>query len=136
MDDIETIRSILTQTKTIAVVGLSPRPDRPSFRVAQYLQAHGYRIIPVNPAVTEVLGEKCYGSLRDIPEAVDVVDCFRGSEQILPIAQDAIAIGAKCLWLQIGVINEDAAKLARDAGLYVVMNRCLKIEHAALLASQ
>ena len=96
------------------------------------MQEHGYRVIPVNPAYPEVLGEKCYASLRDIPEKVDIVDCFRKSEEIPAIAEEAIAIGAKVLWMQIGVINHAAAEQARTAGLDVVMDRCVKIEHARL----
>ena len=130
--DINTLRRILRQCKIIAVVGLSANWYRPSFFAAKYMQAHGYRIIPVNPSYPEILGEKCYASLKDIPEKVDMVDCFRKSEDIPPIADEAIAIGAKCLWLQIGVINEEAAGKARAAGLEVVMNRCVKIEHARL----
>jgi predicted CoA-binding protein len=132
MDDIETLRSILRETKTIAVVGLSAHWYRPSYFAAKYMQDHGYRIIPVNPAYSEVLGQKCYAQLRDIPCNVDMVDCFRKSGEIRPIAEDAIAMGAKTLWMQIGVVNEEAAALARGAGLQVVMNRCVKIEHGRL----
>jgi len=132
MTDIPTLRRILKTNHTIAVVGLSADWFRPSYFVAKYMQAHGYRVIPVNPRYPEILGEKCYASLRDIPEKIDVVDCFRKSEDIPPIAEDAIAIGAKVLWMQIGVINEAAAERARAAGLEVVMDRCMKIEHARL----
>ena len=131
-EDINTLRRILKQGKTIAVVGLSANWWRPSYFAAKYMQEHGYRIIPVNPQYREVLGEKCYANLRDIPEPVDVVDCFRRSEDIGPIADEAIAIGAKVLWLQLGVINHEAAEKARKAGLDVVMDRCVKIEHARL----
>jgi predicted CoA-binding protein len=131
-EDINTLRRILKQSRTIAVVGLSANWWRPSYFAAKYMQEHGYRIIPVNPAYPEVLGEKCYASLRDIPEKVDIVDCFRKSEEIPPIAADAVAIGATVLWMQIGVINHDAAATARAAGLDVVMDRCVKIEHARL----
>lgn len=130
--DINTLRRILKQSKTLAIVGLSANWYRPSFFAAKYLQEHGYRIIPVNPAYEEVLGEKCYPSLKDIPEKVDIVDCFRKSEDIEPLAQQAIEIGAKVLWLQLGVVNEKAAKMARDAGLEVVQDRCVKIEHGRL----
>lgn len=126
------LRDLLTRSKTIAVVGLSPNPLRPSHGVAAYLQHAGYRIIPVNPSCQELLGERCYGSLAEIPEAIDIVDCFRRSEEIVPIARDAVAIGAKALWLQLGVWNDEATALARAAGLTVVGNRCLKIEHARL----
>ncbi len=131
--DIPTLRRILAEVRTIAVVGLSQNWHRPSNFAAKYLQHHGYRIIPVNPAYDEVLGEKCYASLADIPEPVDVIDCFRRAEDIAPLAEAAIAIGAKVLWLQIGVINIDAAQRARAAGLEVVMDRCIKIEHARLM---
>jgi predicted CoA-binding protein len=130
--DINKLRRILKTSKTLAVVGLSANWYRPSFFAAKYMQEHGYRIIPVNPAYTEVLGEKCYASVRDIPEKIDIVDCFRKSEEIGSIAEDAIAIGAKALWMQIGVINEAAKTSAERAGLDVVMDRCVKIEHARL----
>ena len=131
--DIASLRRILAETRSIAVVGLSPNWQRPSNFAAKYLQHHGYRIIPVNPAYDQVLGEKCYASLADIPEPVDVVDCFRRAADIPPLAEAAIAIGAKVLWLQLGVINLAAAQRARAAGLEVVMDRCIKIEHARLL---
>jgi len=131
-EDINTLRRILKEARTIAVVGLSANWWRPSYFAAKYMQEHGYRIIPVNPAYPEVLGEKCYASLRDIPERVDIVDCFRKSEEIPPLAEEAIAIGAKVLWMQLGVINHEAAARARNAGLEVVMDRCVKIEHARL----
>lgn len=132
MTDIPTLRRILKETRTIAVVGLSAHWHRPSFFAAKYMQDHGYRIIPVNPAYQEVLGQPCYPHLRAIPEPVDMVDCFRKSEDIPPLAEDAIAIGARVLWLQIGVINEPAAARARAAGLDVVVDRCIKVEHARL----
>jgi predicted CoA-binding protein len=131
-EDINTLRRILRQSKTIAVVGLSANWWRPSFFAAKYMQEHGYRMIPVNPQYPQVLGQKCYASLREIPEKVDIVDCFRRSEDIGPIADEAIAIGAKVLWMQLGVINHEAADKARRAGLDVVMDRCVKIEHARL----
>jgi len=130
--DINTLRRILRQTKTIAVVGLSANWYRPSYFAAKYLQEHGYRVIPVNPVYEEVLGEKCYPSLKDIPETIDMVDCFRKSEDIEPIAKQAIEIGASVLWMQIGVMNEKAAAMARAAGLEVVQDRCVKIEHGRL----
>jgi predicted CoA-binding protein len=131
-DDIPTLRRILGENRTIAVVGLSADWFRPSYFAAKYMQEHGYRIIPVNPRYPEILGEKCYASLRDIPDKVGIVDCFRKSEDIPPICDDAIAIGAHVLWMQIGVIDEAAAARARSAGLEVVMDRCVKIEHARL----
>jgi len=132
MDDINTLRRILHNSKTIAVVGLSADWFRPSFFAAKYMQEHGYRVIPVNPKYPEILGEKAYKSLRDIPEKVDIVDVFRKTADVMPIAEDAIAIGAKVLWQQIGVQNEGAAAKARAAGLETVMNRCVKIEHGRL----
>ncbi|MBL8519722.1 MAG: CoA-binding protein [Betaproteobacteria bacterium] len=132
MDDIATLRRILKDSKTIAVVGLSANWWRPSYFAAKYMQEHGYRVIPVNPAYTEVLGETCYKSLRDIPQKVDIVDCFRKSEEIPALAADAVAIRAKCLWMQLGVANEAAAATARAAGLDVIMDRCVKIEHGRL----
>ncbi|MBI2962608.1 MAG: CoA-binding protein [Deltaproteobacteria bacterium] len=132
MEDIEDLRRILKQNHTIAMVGLSAQWFRPSFFAAKYLQEHGYRVIPVNPAYSEVLGERCYPSLRDLPEPVDVVDVFRKPEDVPPIVEDAIAIGAKVVWLQLGIVHEAAARRAREAGLEVVMNRCMKIEHARL----
>ncbi|MEP7156275.1 MAG: CoA-binding protein [Betaproteobacteria bacterium] len=132
MDDIATLRRILKTNHVVAVVGLSANWWRPSFFVAKYLIDHGYRVIPVNPAYQEVLGQKCYPSLKDVPEKIDIVDCFRKSAEILPLAQDAVDIGAKCLWMQLGVINQDAAALATKAGLDVVMDRCIKIEHGRL----
>jgi predicted CoA-binding protein len=132
MADIATLRRILKENHVIAMVGLSANWYRPSFFAAKYMLDHGYRVIPVNPSYKEVLGQKCYPSLRDIPEKVDIVDCFRKSEEIMPLAEDAIAIGAKALWMQIGVINEAAAEKAASAGLDVVMDRCVKIEYARL----
>jgi len=132
MDDINTLRRILHESKIIAVVGLSADWFRPSFFAAKYMQEHGYRVIPVNPKYPEILGEKCYGSLREIREKVDIVDVFRKTADVMPIAEDAIAIGAKVLWQQIGVKNEAAAAKARAAGLETVMDRCVKIEHGRL----
>ena len=132
VDDIPTLRRILREIRTVAVVGLSAEWHRPSNFVAKYLQQHGYRVIPVNPRYTEVLGERCYANLTDIAEPVDMVDVFRRSDDVLPIAQAAVRIGAKCLWQQIGVINRDADAFASAAGLDSVMDRCVKIEHARL----
>ncbi len=130
--DINTLRRILRQSRTIAVVGLSANWYRPSFFAAKYMQEHGYKVIPVNPSYPQILGEKCYPSLKDVPEQIDIVDCFRKSADIEPIAAEAIAIGAKVLWMQIGVTNEKAADQARKAGLEVVQDRCVKIEHGRL----
>lgn len=132
VSDIPTLRRILKQNSTVAIVGLSANWYRPSYFAAKYLLDHGYRVIPVTPTYPEVLGQKAYASVRDVPEPVDVVDCFRRSEDIPPIAEEAIAVGAKVLWMQLGVVNHDAAKRARDAGLEVVMDRCMKIEYARL----
>jgi predicted CoA-binding protein len=128
------VHQSLAHCKTIAVVGLSPKPHRDSFRVAKYMQAHGFRIVPINPNASEVLGEKAYASLTEAAqhERIDMVNCFRNAEDIPPIAKEAIAIGAKSLWLQIGVANHIAAKQATDAGLVVVQNRCLMVEHHQL----
>jgi len=131
-DDIQTLRRILHGNRVIAVVGLSANWYRPSFFAAKYMMEHGYTIIPVNPAYKEVLGQKCYAGLREIPDKVDIVDCFRKTEEIVPIAADAIAIGAKVLWQQLGVRNQEAARMAEAAGLDSVMDRCVKIEHARL----
>ncbi|MFZ4479870.1 MAG: CoA-binding protein [Rhodoferax sp.] len=136
MNSVEQLRKIFKQGHTIAVVGLSAEWHRPSFFAAKYMQEHGYRVIPVNPryaaSATAILGETCYASLLDIPEPVDIVDVFRRSEDVLPIAQQAVQIGAKCLWQQIGVNNQQADLLAREAGLDSVMDRCVKIEYARL----
>ncbi len=131
-DDISTLRRILKSCKTLAVVGLSAEWHRPSYFAAKYMQQHGYRIVPVNPRYESILGERCYARLEDIPFPVDMVDVFRKPEDVLPIAQSAVAIGAKCLWQQLGVKNLEADALARAAGLDSVMDRCVKIEHARL----
>lgn len=126
------IPDILQNYRTVAVVGLSPKPYRPSHSVAAYLAGVGYTIIPVNPGHSEILGQKSYKNLADIPGPVEIVDIFRRSESVLSIVQQAIQIGAKVVWMQSGIINEQAAKLALDAGLDVVMDTCMKIEHAYL----
>jgi predicted CoA-binding protein len=133
-NDISTLRRILHRCRTIAVVGLSAEWHRPSYFVASYLQGKGYRIVPVNPryAGTQILGETVYAQLEDIPHAVDMVDVFRKPADVLPIAHSAVAIGASCLWQQLGVLNEQADAVARAAGLDSVMDRCVKIEHARL----
>jgi len=131
-DDIPGLRRILSSCRVIAVVGLSADWFRPSYFAAKYMQQHGYTVIPVNPRYPEILGERCYGSLRDIPGKVDLVDVFRKTEDVLPIAEDAIAIGAKVLWQQIGVKNMDAVAKAEAAGIECVIDRCVKIEHARL----
>lgn len=135
MSTIHALRRILGTCRTLAVVGLSPQWHRPSYFAAKYMQEHGYRIVPINPSATEILGEKCYPSVTAAAaagEKIDMVDCFRRSADIPPLAEEAIAIGAKCLWMQIGVVDEASAAKARAAGLDVVMDRCVKIEHARL----
>lgn len=132
IDDVAGLRRILLQNRTIAVVGLSANWYRPSYFAAKYMLEHGYTVIPVNPAYQEVLGQKCYPSLRDVPQKVDIVDCFRRAEDIPAIVDEAVGIGAKVLWMQLGVINPEAARRAETAGLEVVMDRCVKIEYARL----
>jgi len=134
VDDIATLRRILAENRVIAMAGLSADWYRPSYFAAKYLQEHGYRVIPVNPryAGQNVLGERCYASLTEIPDKVDVVDVFRRTQDVPPIADDAIRIGARVLWQQIGVKNAASAEKARAAGLDAVMDRCMKIEHARL----
>lgn len=135
MNQDEDIRHILKNCRTMAVVGLSPRPERDSHEVAQYMQARGWRIVPVNPnAGGEILGEKVYPSLTEAArhERIELVDCFRKSADIPPVVDEAIAIGATAIWMQLGVEHAEAATRARNAGLRVVQNRCLKIDHAAL----
>ncbi len=131
-DDINTLRRILKESRVLAIVGLSASWHRPSYFAAKYMLEHGYRVIPVNPRYQEVLGQKCYASLREIPEKVDLVDVFRKAADVMPVAEDAIAIGARVLWQQLGVKNEAAAARARAAGLESVMDRCVKIEHGRL----
>ena len=131
-DDIAGLRRILATSRTIAVVGLSADWFRPSYFAAKYMLEHGYTVIPVNPRAAEIMGQKCYASLRDVPVKVDIVDVFRKTEDVLPIAEDAIAIGAKVLWQQIGVKNMEAVAKAEAAGLECVIDRCVKIEHGRL----
>ena len=135
-DDIPGLRRILSTYRRVAVVGLSANWYRPSYFAAKYLLDHGYDVVPVNPRYEQVLDEPCYASLLDIPDAADkaveIVDCFRRSEDIPPLVDEAIEIGAKVLWMQLGVINIEAARKAHDAGLEVVMDRCMKIEYARL----
>ncbi len=131
-DDIDSLRRILKSCRTIAIVGLSAEWHRPSYFVGKYVQQHGFRIVPVNPRYDSILGERCYARLEDIPFAVDMVDVFRKPADLPPIAASAVAIGAKCLWQQLGVMNAEADTVARAAGLDSVMDRCVKIEHARL----
>ncbi len=129
---LDELRQILTSVKTVAVVGLSDDPERPSHHIPAYLQTQGYRIIPVNPKFSELLGEKAYARVRDIPEPIDVVQIFRRSEAVPPIVEDAIAKGARVVWMQLGVSHEDAAARARAAGLKVVMDTCMGATHRTL----
>ncbi len=131
-DDIASLRRILAQCRVIAVVGISAQWYRPSYFAAKYLIEHGYTVIPVNPRYDQVLGQTCYPSVEDIPVPIDMVDCFRRTEDILPLAQAAIAVGARVLWQQIGVNNQEAVALAEAAGLETVVDRCVKIEHGRL----
>lgn len=132
MTDSNQIKKVLRENKTLAVVGLSANEMRPSFFASKYMQDHGYRIIPVNPRYEEILGEKCYPDLISIPEPVDIVDLFQRADRVMPFVEQAIEIKAKAVWMQLGVVNEEAAALAREAGLDVVMDRCVKIEYARL----
>ncbi len=132
MSTIAQLRRILKNNHTIAIVGLSADWYRPSYFAAKYMQEHGYRVIPVNPKYTEILGEKCYPDLKSIPEKIDIVDVFRKSSDCAPIAKEAVAIGAKVLWLQLGVENDEAKEIAEKAGVEFVQNRCVKIEYARL----
>ncbi len=133
VDDIAGLRRILTRSRSIAVVGISANWYRPSYFAAKYMQDHGYQIFPVNPNYTEVLGRKCYPTIAAIPEPIDIVDCFRKSTEMVPLAHEAVAKGAKVLWMQLGIRNDEAAAIASAAGLEIVMNHCVKIEHARIL---
>ena len=128
----DAIIKILSESKTVAIVGISDKPERPSHKVAKYLNEHGYKIIPVNPRLKEVLGKKCYANLTDINVSVDIVDIFRKPEDINPIIDSAINIGAKTIWMQEGITNDEASDKAESAGLMVVMNRCMLKEHSRL----
>ncbi len=133
VDDIAGLRRILVQSRTIAVVGLSANWYRPSYFAAKYMQDHGYQVMPVNPNYTEVLGERCYASVTQIPHPVDIVDCFRRADEMPALAREAVAAGAKVLWMQLGIHNDEAADIANAGGLDVVVNRCVKIEHARIM---
>jgi predicted CoA-binding protein len=128
----EHIKQLLALAGNIAVVGLSDNPDRTSHMVAKALQSRGYRIIPVNPNAEEILGETCYPSLSDIPDPIDIVNVFRRADQVVPIAEEAVQIKAKVLWLQLDIVNEEAAEIALGNGLEVIMDRCIKVEDAVL----
>jgi len=131
----EEVVELLKSAKTIAVVGISHKEDRDSYKVAKYLKEHGYKIIPVNPKYKEVLGEPCYPDLKSIPEKIDVVDIFRKVDAIPGIVDEAISVGAGAVWMQLGLAHNESAEKARQAGLKVVMNKCMKIEHQRLLSS-
>jgi predicted CoA-binding protein len=130
------LRALLGDVRTIAVVGLSSRPNRPSYEVARYLQEHGYRIVPVNPNETEVLGERAYASLADVPDRIDVVDVFRRAEETPAIARDAVAIGTRVLWLQEGIVSDEAARIATEGGLEVIMGVCIRHVRARLMGEE
>lgn len=132
LTDLAAIRKILAESRTIALVGLSPKAERPSNQVARYLMAQGYRVIPVNPGQEVILGEKCFPALASIHEPIDIVDIFRRPAEVLPVVQEAIAVSARTIWMQEGIIHEAAAALAKKAGLSVVMDRCIKTDHERL----
>lgn len=134
--DTETLRQAMIGARNIAVVGLSDNPARPSYGVAQYLQSQGYRIIPVNPNVKEVLGEQAYPDLISVPDAIDMVDIFRRSDKVAPTVDEAITKGVSTIWMQLGVIDQQSAQRAQDAGITVVMDRCLAVEHRRLVGEQ
>jgi hypothetical protein len=129
----EVLRELLATAKTIAVVGLSPRPERPSHRIGRRLQQWGYRVVPVRPAVTEVLGEKAYARLADVPERIDLVDVFRAADQLDPVVDECIALNIPALWIQEGIVNEAAAARALQAGITVVMDRCISVDYRRLM---
>lgn len=131
--EIDLIRLILQESSTVAVVGLSPKPQRPSHRVARYLMSAGYTVIPVNPGQDKILGQTCYPNLQAVPVQVDLVDIFRNPAAVLPVVKDAIAVGARFVWMQEGIVNHEAAARAEAAGLAVIMDRCTKIDHMNLL---
>jgi len=131
--DDDGIAAILSSAETIAVVGASPKPWRDSGSIAQFLAGKKYRVYPVNPKYQEVLGMKCYPDLKSLPEKIDIVDVFRNSNEVDPVVEEAISIGAKCIWMQLGVVNESAAGRAEAAGIQVIMDRCIAIEHRALM---
>ncbi len=132
-DDPELIRRVLLGSKTVAVVGCSPKPGRDSHRVAKYLIEKGYEVVPVNPAAEEILGRKCYPDLRSIPGKIDIVNVFRAPEHAPTVAEEAVAVGAECLWLQQGIAHDGAARRADAAGLYVVQDRCIRVLHTVLV---
>ncbi len=132
LSSLKHIRAVLEQYSTIAVVGMSPKPDRPSHQVAMYMRMAGYRVIPVNPGHDEILGYTCYPDLMAVPDRIDIVNIFRRSDQVLPIVQDAVARKAKVIWMQEGIVNEEAAELAAGNGMTVIMDRCIMVDHQQL----
>ena len=129
----EDVRALLARARTIAVVGLSPRPERPSHRIARLLKGWGYRVIPVRPAVREVLGEKAYPRLADVPDKIDLVDVFRAAEEVGSIVEQCVALGLPAIWIQLGIVNPPAAERARAAGMFVVMDRCISVDYRRLM---
>jgi predicted CoA-binding protein len=129
----EEIEAVLKKYKVVAVVGLSPKPERDSHKVAKYMKEHDYTIVPVNPGQKNILGEKCYPNLKTIPFPVDIVDVFRKPDAVPPIVDDAVEIGARVIWMQLGIVHNESADKAREAGLEVVMDRCMKIEHMRMI---
>jgi len=136
MNDDRMLKDILLSTKTIASVGLSSNPEKESYWIVSYLKDHGYHMIPVNPTATEILGEKAYPDLESVPEKIDVVQVFRKSEDVPPVVEDAIKVGAKVVWMQEGIVNEEAAQKAREAGLQVVMDACMRATHRRLIGER
>jgi predicted CoA-binding protein len=128
-----TIKKILQEAKTIAIVGASDKSARDSFHIMKFLMEAGYNVIPVNPAYNEILGKKCFPDLRQLEERVDIVNIFRRSDEVLPIVQDAMLMGAPAIWMQLGVVNEEAASLAERSGIKVIMNKCIKVEYQMLI---
>ena len=136
MNDDRTMKDILLSTKTIASVGLSSNTEKESYWIASYLKDQGYHVIPVNPTATEILGEKAYPDLESVPEKIDVVQVFRKPEDVMPVVEDAIKVGAKVIWMQDGIVNEEAAQKAREAGLQVVMDACMRATHRRLIGAK
>jgi len=136
MDHDQMMKDILLSTKTIASVGLSSNSEKESYWIASYLKEQGYHVIPVNPTATEILGEKAYPNLESVPEKIDVVQVFRRSEDVPPVVDDAIKVGAKVVWMQEGIVNEEAARKAREAGLQVVMDACMRATHRRLIGER
>jgi len=136
MNNDRTMRDILLSTKTIASVGLSSNTEKESYWIASYLKDQGYHVIPVNPTATEILGEKAYPDLESVPEKIDVVQVFRKPEDVMPVVEDAIKVGAKVVWMQEGIVNEEAAQKAREAGLQVVMDACMRATHRRLIGAK